>query len=67
MIKVVIKDIFLKLILNITKNYMICKMVYHFYQKEWGYNKLVCDLYDKNNYVVHIRTLKQALSHGVIF
>ena len=24
-------------------------------------NKLVCNLYDENNYVVHIRTLKQAL------
>ena len=28
-------------------------------------NKLVCNLYDKN-YVVHIRYLKQALSHGLI-
>ena len=27
-------------------------------------NKLVCNLYDKNNYVVHIRALKQALKHG---
>ena len=30
------------------------------------YNKLVCNLYDKNNYVVHIRSLKQALNHGLI-
>ena len=29
-------------------------------------NKLVCNLYDKNNYVVHIRSLKQALKHGLI-
>ena len=29
-------------------------------------NKLVCYLYDKNNYIVHIRSLKQALSHGLI-
>ena len=28
-------------------------------------NKLVCNLYDKNNYVVHIRALKQALKHGL--
>ena len=28
--------------------------------------KLVCNLYDKKNYVVHIRSLKQALSHGLI-
>ena len=27
--------------------------------------KLVCNLYDKNNYVVHIRTLKQALKHDL--
>ena len=29
-------------------------------------NKLVYNLYDKNNYVVHIRSLKQALDHGLI-
>ena len=29
-------------------------------------NELVCNLYDKNNYVVHIRSLKQALDHGII-
>ena len=28
-------------------------------------NKLVCNLYDKKNYVVHIRVLKQALNHGL--
>ena len=28
-------------------------------------NKLVCNLYDKN-YIVHIRSLKQALNHGLI-
>ena len=29
-------------------------------------NKLVCNLLDENNYVVHIRSLKQALGHGLI-
>ena len=29
-------------------------------------NKLVCNLYDKKNYVVHVRSLKQALNHGLI-
>ena len=29
-------------------------------------NKLVCDIHDKKNYVVHIKTLKQALNHGLI-
>ena len=28
--------------------------------------KLVSHLYDKNNYVVHIRALKQALGHGIV-
>ena len=27
-------------------------------------NKLICDVHDKKHYVVHIRTLKQALNHG---
>ena len=30
------------------------------------YNKLVSNLYDKENYVVHIRSLKQALNQGLI-
>ena len=30
------------------------------------FSKLVCCLYDKNNYVVHIRALKHTLNHGVI-
>ena len=31
------------------------------------YDKLVCNLYDKKNYVVQIRSLKQALNnHGLI-
>ena len=29
-------------------------------------NKLVCNLHEKRNYVVHIRLLKQALNHGLI-
>ena len=29
-------------------------------------SKLVCNFYDKNNYIVHIRSLKQALNHGLI-
>ena len=28
-------------------------------------NKLVCNILDKENYVVHIRALKQALNHGL--
>ena len=29
-------------------------------------NKLVRNIYDKENYVSHIRALKQALNHGLI-
>ena len=29
-------------------------------------SKLVCNLHDKNNYVVHIKVLNQALNHGLI-
>ena len=29
-------------------------------------NNLACNLYDKKSYVVHIRSLKQALNHGLI-
>ena len=29
-------------------------------------SKLVCNLHGKNNYVVHIRSLKQTLDHGLI-
>ena len=29
------------------------------------FSKLVCTLHDKENYVIHIRALKQALNHGL--
>ena len=29
-------------------------------------NKLICNIHDKENYIVHIRNLKQALDHGLI-
>ena len=29
-------------------------------------HKLACNLYDKNNYGAHIRTLKQALNHELM-
>ena len=29
--------------------------------------KLVCHINDTRNYIVHIRTLKQALNHGLVF
>ena len=29
-------------------------------------NKLICNMHGKQNYVIHIRALKEALSHGLI-
>ena len=29
-------------------------------------NKLVCKTSDKENYVLHIKSLKQALNHGLV-
>ena len=29
-------------------------------------NKLVCNLYDKKNYIVYVRPLKQASDHGIL-
>ena len=43
--------------------------IYHFQQKEKKLDKvktLVCDIQDKEKYVVHIRALKQALNHGLV-
>ena len=45
-------------------------MNYHFYQKEWNLNKvekLVANLHDKTEFVIHIRNLKQALIHGLVW
>ena len=53
---------------NVSKSYAAFRMIYHFYLKikfEKA-EKAVAKLYDKIGYVVHIRTLKQALSHGLI-
>ena len=44
-------------------------MIFHFQLKEKKLkqcNKLVCNLHGKENYIVHIGALKQALNHGLI-
>ena len=41
--------------------------IYNCYLKEWKLKKakkLVANLYNKTEYVIHIRNLKQALNHG---
>ena len=35
-------------------------------KKKEKFKKLVCSIHDKQNYVVHIRALKQPLNHGLI-
>ena len=60
------KDIFLKSMLNILKNYKVFTMIYPIYLKEYEIEKvekLVANLHDKKEYVIHIRNLKQALNH----
>ena len=63
------KCTFLKLMFNIMKDYMNFIIVYHFYQKKMKIEKvekLEANLHDKAEYVIHIRNLKQALSHGLV-
>ena len=67
--KKVMNDIFMKLMFNILKNYMNFKMIYHFYQKQCKFKKLkklVVNLPGKNEYILHIRNLKQALNHEIV-
>ena len=47
---------------------MIHTMIYHFYQKmkTKKCNKVVCDLYDKNNYVAQEINLNKALNCGLM-
>ena len=54
---------------NIKKNYMKFIMAYHLYLKKMEIEKvekLVTHVYDKNEYVIQIRNLKQVLNHGFI-
>ena len=60
------KDIFLKQMLNIQKNLHNLHSDLLFLPERLTIekcNKLVCKHYDKKNYVVHIRALKQTLNH----
>ena len=55
--------------LNILKNYMTFIMIYHIYQNEWRLKKakLAANLHDETEYVTHIRNLKQAVNHELVF
>ena len=61
------KDFFLKLTFNVLKIYITFIMIYLLPErmKIEKVEKLVANLHDKNEYVIHIRNLKQALNHGL--
>ena len=64
-----VKDIFLKLMLNNQKYYMnfISDLPFLPTRKKLKkVKKLVANLHDENEYVIYIRSLKQALNHGLI-
>ena len=66
----VIKDIIMKLMFYTQKNFMNFIMSYHFYRKKENRKKLekfVTNLYVKNEYVIHVRKLKQAIKSGTNF
>ena len=45
-------------------------IIYHFHLERMKIKKIgkvVTNLRDKNEYVIHIRNLKQALSHGLVW
>ena len=51
------------------KNYVSFTITYHFLQERIKLKKdkkLATNLYDKSEYVIHIRNLKQALNQGLI-
>ena len=64
--KTITRDIFLKQMLNIQKTCLGFIVNYYCKTNSQKFNKLVCNVYDKENNVLHIRTLKQALNHGLI-
>ena len=64
------KDIFWKLMFNILKYYMTSTMICYFYLKKMTtekVEKLAANLHGKTESVIHIRNLKQAFKHGLLF
>ena len=60
------KDIFLKLMFNMLKNYMNFLMIYDFHWKQWKWKKLKKLQLFKTEYVIHIINLKQAEYLGLV-
>ena len=63
--KKVMKDIFLKLMLDTLKSYMNLIIIYHFNLKGWKLKKLWLIYMLKLN-VIHIKNLKHALNNGLV-
>ena len=62
--KKVKKDILSNLVLDMQKNCINFIIVYHFYQRRSKFKKLknlFASLHNKNEYVIHIKNLKQGL------
>ena len=70
--KIVMKDTFLKQMLSMFKELLFNKhkdllfLPERIKTKLDDPEKLVCNIHNKKNYVVHIRALKQALTHELI-
>ena len=64
--KTMVKDKFLKQTLNIQNLFNLhCDLPFLSERKKIEkFKKLVSNTYNKGNYAVHIRALKQGLSHG---
>ena len=54
--------------LIIQKNYSIFIKICHFYDRKKvnKVKKLICNIEDKEKYVMYIKVLKQALNHGLV-
>ena len=66
MIKTMTKDAYLKLMLNILRSYTIYTVIFFFFPesinvKKW--NKLACNLFNREKCVPHKKSVKQALYH----
>ena len=65
----VMKDIFLKLTVQCRENFHNTRYDLPFFpeiMKIEKVEKLVAKLHDKDEYVLHITNLKQALNHGLV-
>ena len=65
--KIVIKAIFLKQMLNILFNHHKDLLPLPKRKKICKFKNLVCTVQVKENYVVHVRTLKQDLNRGKVY